>query len=205
MAQRSKSYVAKSVVVTGPKPAKKVAETPITVPKVITSKDLEFDTATASSSDFKDRTDPKYVGPGTWNTIHQRAYKARTHEEQVDFIRFMKDTCHEFPCSICRGHCTKYIQDNPMEDYLDVAVEVDGTKQQLGMFLWSWKFHNTVNNRLRKPIMSWATAVSMYGGHDTGVCSKNCTDADHAEPEPSKPKNFTPIPPKPFKLVSSRK
>lgn len=229
MAQRGKSYVASKVFVTssGAKASdtasKKVAETPLkknstpaaTAPKVITEKDLDLDTATAGPGDFKDRTDPKYVGPGTWNVIHQRAYAARTHEEQLDFIRYMKSTCYGFPCSICRGHCTKYIEDNPMEEYLDVPVELNGTREQLGMFLWAWKFHNAVNSRLRKPIMSWITAIQMFGPVASGVCSKNCTDAaDEHETKPAeskpaeskpKPRNFTPMPAKPFKLVAARK
>jgi len=127
--------------------------------------------------DYKDSTDPKYIGPGVWNTIHKQAYLARTPNQQKQFIVFMKDTCYWFPCKVCRGHCTEYIKNNPLENYLGSTV--DG--QPLGLFVWAWKFHNTVNARLKKPIMSWDTAITLYSESNDKVCSLSCLEADDFE------------------------
>jgi hypothetical protein len=52
----------------------------------------------------------------------------------------------------------------------------------LGLFIWTWKFHNAVNTRLRKPVMSWDTAYSLYSelqNNNNLVCSKTCLQADN--------------------------
>ena len=49
-------------------------------------------------------------------------------------------------------------------------INQDG--EEVGFFKWSWIFHNAVNSRLEKPIISWETALSMYYSNTT--CSKNC-------------------------------
>ena len=134
-------------------------------------------TATATLDQFHDNTDPKYIGPGVWNMIHKRAFKARSISEQKDFIKFMNETCNEFPCTVCRGHCQEYIKNNPLTDYLDTSIDIDGVSMKLGMFLWSWKFHNAVNHRLSKPVMSWDTAYNLYSDSESLVCSKACMNS----------------------------
>ena len=139
--------------------------------------------AVATMDDFKDPTNPKYIGPGTWNTIHRLGVWATTPERQLIFIQVMTEICHGFPCTICRGHCGAYIDTHPMEEYLNILVEIDGQRQPLGMFVWSWKFHNAVNARLRKPIMSWDTAYNMYSDNGAMICSKDCAEADDIPPD----------------------
>lgn len=141
--------------------------------------------ATAGILDFKDPTDPKYIGPGTWNVIHRFAFRARTHNEQLQFIREMKETCYGFPCSVCKNHCTEYIKNHPMDEYLNVLVDINGQKLPLGMFVWTWKFHNAVNARLKKPIMSWDTAYNLYSETESLVCSKNCLEAENIQDDNS--------------------
>lgn len=175
--------------------------------------------ATGIISDYKDYTDPKYVGPGTWNVIHRTAFNAQTHQLQLQFIDNMKLICKGFPCTVCKGHCTKYIEDNPMEEYLDVSIEMEGKKMALGMFIWSWKFHNAVNARpnLNKPIMTWDTAYNLYSGTESLVCSKHCTEVESEKnkdilpsvtPVISKPVTVAPIMPtiqQPFRFISNKK
>lgn len=152
---------------------------------IIDNNELEQNSQGASDINaFRDHTNPKYVGPGTWNVIHRYGFIASDHDSQIVFIKLMKDICNGFPCTICRGHCGEYIKNHPMEEYLDVQVDIDGKKYLLGMFVWSWKFHNAVNTRLRKPIMSWNTAYNLYSGKNNGVCSKDCADADDVDDAP---------------------
>lgn len=148
--------------------------------KVIDVKVLENEPgATALLAQFKDHTDPMYIGPGSWNIIHRRAWMARNPKNQKEFIEFMTDICHHFPCMVCRGHCSEYIENHPMEEYLGVMVKItDDEKLPLGMFIWTWKFHNAVNTRLQKPIMSWDTAYSLYSDSNNLVCSKTCLESD---------------------------
>lgn len=134
--------------------------------------------AVALKDKFKDSTDPKYIGPGTWNVIHRIGKKAITHVKQLEFINMMKDICDDFPCPVCQNHCKEYIKNHPMEDYLDVTINIDGKNLALGMLIWSWKFHNAVNARLNKPIMSWETAYNLYTDTESTVCNKNCAEAD---------------------------
>lgn len=126
------------------------------------------------SLEYKDRTDPKYIGPGTWNVIHTMAYDAKTTIKKNNFIEFMKEIISKkFPCPVCREHCVEYIRDHPLEEYLDVTTNETST----GLFLWTWKFHNAVNARLDKPIMDWNTAVNLYGNSESLICSAACASS----------------------------
>lgn len=161
--------------------------------------------AIALLSSFKDNTDPKYIGPGTWNVIHRRAAKATMRQEQLQFISFMKDVCYNFPCLVCRGHCTEYINNHPIEDYLDAVVDIGGQKLPIGLFVWSWKFHNAVNIRIKKPIMSWLTAYNLYLSPKSTICSKTCQGSDNHDEDTNLSNNTiekqTPV--QRFRLISN--
>lgn len=130
--------------------------------------------AIATIDQYKNHTDPTYVGPGTWSVIHQQAFAAQTPAKQQEFILFMLDVCQKFPCHVCSQHCSEYISSHPMKDFVNTVIDINGEQKQLGMFIWSWKFHNVVNSRLKKPIMSWETAYDLYAGKDSGVCVAAC-------------------------------
>ena len=123
----------------------------------------------------KDITNPRYVGPGTWDVTHREAFHSKTREQQLRFIDFMKRTCKGFPCKECSINCTKYIENHPMEDFLN--------RGELGMFIWSWMFHNTVNTRLGKSSMDFDTAYNRYSGVGNVVCTKGCADEEVENPE----------------------
>lgn len=148
------------------------------VGRTISPADLikELPSATATASQYKDHTDPKYTGPGTWNMLHRLAFKARDSPSQLNYIAVMKETCYGFNCVVCRGHCTEYIKNHPLEEYLGTKITVEGKNLDLGMFVWTWKFHNAVNARLQKPIMSWVTAYNLYSETQNLVCSKSCLE-----------------------------
>lgn len=133
---------------------------------------------TSLSNDFKNITNPEYVGPGSWNIIHRISFKARTRESQLSFIELMKEICYGFPCKVCRGHCNEYIKNHPMEEYIGVTIDINDSSLQLGLFIWTWKFHNAVNKRLNKPIMDWNTAYNFYSETEPTVCSSRCMNSD---------------------------
>ncbi len=147
----------------------------------ITLQQLENESgATATLSDFKEHTDPKYIGPGTWNVIHRMAWNAKTIEKKNVFINLMNEICQGFPCKVCSGHCKEYIINHPMEEYKDIIIDIGGEKEEIGLFIWTWKFHNAVNSRIKKPIMSWDTAYNMYSNSDIMMCSKSCEETEDA-------------------------
>jgi hypothetical protein len=120
---------------------------------------------------YKDHTNPKYTGPGSWNAIHTIAYHARTLKEQQEAINVITNICIYFPCETCRKHAIDYIKENPMEVYLMTKYKEDN-----GIFVWTWKFHNAVNYRIGKHIMSMDLANHLYDTKKTNkICSKDCS------------------------------
>lgn len=152
-----------------------------------------------------DFTNVSRYGPGFWATIHMLAFNANTKSEQKQFMKTMNIIAHQFPCRNCSNHAKEYIKNHPMEDYVT-------DDDHLSMFKWTWKFHNAVNNRLRKEIMSYDMALHIYTqfkiadqmgenlvftnkskGEVKSVCSKECSEAEnfndkHKEKEKSKSK-----------------
>lgn len=131
-------------------------------------------------TDYRDVSDPTYVGPGTWNTIHRLAYAATTLDLQNDFVTTMEEICRTFPCPHCQGHCKQYMIDNPIRKFIGLPVMVNGGEQELGMFLWTFLFHNAVTARVGKnKMMAWETALALYSKvADPNECSKVCKAVD---------------------------
>lgn len=103
--------------------------------------------------------DQQTLGPGQWFTIHKMAKRAVTEEKKRRFVDFMNDVCEEMRCNRCKDHMSVYMKNNSFSPYWNYH-DVDGT--QIGMFKWSWIFHNSVNLRLNKPYIDWDTAKKMY-------------------------------------------
>lgn len=122
----------------------------------------------ATAQSFRDIHDPDYVGAGLWISIH----KATLFLTEDEFIRYVRQLQKNFPCAHCKEHFGRYLQDKPPEKYKTIKIEHKGKVMELGMFLWSWEFHNAVNKRLNKPIMSWDTACQLFIEADD--CSKSC-------------------------------
>lgn len=139
-------------------------------------------------SKFDDVTDPKLSGPPLWYIIHSTSFSAREMESIQSFILTMKNICNNFPCKHCKGHCQDYIKKHPIEKEIDTVIN----GKRLGMFLWSWKFHNAVNQRLNKPIVNFETAYKMYDITDpnNAICSKNCEEAGEISKPPLEEENI---------------
>lgn len=124
-----------------------------------------------SLEDIKRLANPEIVGPGVWFSIHLLAKNASTIAKKDHFIDYMKQLSLDFPCMKCRTHIQAYLKDNPFEPYYTILNE-EG--DDIGLFKWSWAFHNTVNNRLGKPYMEFQTAWDMYSDDSDMVCSQDC-------------------------------
>lgn len=128
----------------------------------------------------KDITNPKYVGPGVWNVIHTVAIHANTAALQKNAIITITFICDNFPCETCRGHAQEYIKKNPLENSL-----MKNQKEELSLFLWTWTFHNAVNYRIGKHIMSKDVALQLYAPN-TGAKDKLCSDECSGESKKKK-------------------
>lgn len=161
--------------------------------------------ATATIENFQNRTKPSYMGPGTWDVIHKKAFKAWSKEDQMDFCVFMREVCTEFNCLECRGHCEKYIEMHPPENLIGKLITHNGKQLPLSMFAWTWKFHNAVSARIGngKPIMKWETAYDIYSTNEISECSEECKAAAHDD-EKSREILEVPAPVKPFKTIGRR-
>ena len=113
-------------------------------------------------------TDPSKIGPGYWQIIHFKARNSDTLKLKQDFIDFMYLLSVEFPCGNCRNHIQKYLKENPFEPFMNLKNEHG---EDIGMFKWSWLFHNAVNIRIHKPYVDWDTAWEMYNTN-----KEICTD-----------------------------
>jgi len=123
--------------------------------------------------DISRLSNPTIVGPGVWFSIHLKARDAVTPDKKKQFIEYIQQLSEEFPCLKCRTHIQEYLSTNPFDDFYTIVNE-DGI--DIGLFKWSWIFHNTVNTRLGKPYMEWETAWSSYNNTDDGdmICSQEC-------------------------------
>lgn len=102
---------------------------------------------------------PPVFGPGVWLSIHILAIDSVNDIAIGFFIAWINKMVYRLPCSTCIKHATDYLSKNPPEPYID-TVNSNGVKN--GMFMWSWKFHNYVNGRLGKEVISFENAYNMY-------------------------------------------
>lgn len=116
-------------------------------------------------------TDPKKIGPGVWSTIHLKAKIALDAVSKEDFVKEMHFHYHYFPCLNCRKHIQEYMDTHPFQPFMTL---IDENGVDVGLFKWSWYFHNAVNKRLGKPYMPWETAYELY--HLAEHQIQPCTD-----------------------------
>jgi hypothetical protein len=90
------------------------------------------------------------LGPGIWFLIHKESLFCQDKNSFIEFIYRLADN---FPCARCKVHFKEYLSENPPEDYV---------RFEDGLFIWSWKFHNSVNKRLKKPVLEYEAALKLY-------------------------------------------
>lgn len=113
---------------------------------------------TSVAHEYSTTTDPKVWGPPFWFTLHVSA--AHYPEEPSSLVKEkIKNRIlaipFELPCVDCRTHANNYIQSRAHE--LDSIVS---SRQNL--FKFYVDFHNKVNERHNKPIMSVNDAYKLY-------------------------------------------
>ena len=51
-----------------------------------------------------------------------------------------------------------------------------GNNSDVGIFMWSFNLHNSVNARLSKPKLDFTTAYNLYKGDVVKVCTSGCEE-----------------------------
>jgi FAD-linked sulfhydryl oxidase len=117
---------------------------------------------------FKNYDDPAYYGPGVWYAIHKIAH-TYNDKRAAKYIRNLIET---FPCIKCRNHAIEYLKLNPIEKSIGKMLNKNGKQLPLGLFVWTWIFHNSVNLRIGKPQMKLSDAIETMEPNE--MCSEMC-------------------------------
>lgn len=115
-------------------------------------------------------SDPKIIGPGVWFAIHTMSMSCSDRESCSFFIQFVKTIVETFPCDNCRKHGKLFIDKNPLEDYVYITNNIG---EHIGMFKWTWEFHNAANSAIGKQKISFEDAWKLYSSTKS-VCTGNC-------------------------------
>jgi hypothetical protein len=110
------------------------------------------------SVNYMNPKDPEVWGPSFWFTLHNGS---------INYPLVANDLCKQrmkqfiigmevmIPCEKCSDHATSYIEKN--WNHLD---EIVSTRDNLFKFFVD--FHNEVNKRYNKPLMSYDEAYKLY-------------------------------------------
>jgi len=115
-------------------------------------------------------------GPGVHHAIKVWA-KRHTHKTMKNFDVFVIAQCEDFGCSKCTPHCKAYIKNHlPSKQKKRTAKTKDGKVVDVTAFEWAVNFHNAVNARIGKPLVSFETAFDAY--YNTNLCIDGDCDGD---------------------------
>jgi hypothetical protein len=116
---------------------------------------------------YTNTSSPKVWGPPLWFTLHNSASKypmspsAIVREKMKNIIIGLPVL---LPCEVCKEHATAYI-----EKYFDQLDEICSTRDNLFKFFVD--FHNKVNERHDKPLMTYETAYKLYNNGTVNIFS----------------------------------
>ena len=102
--------------------------------------------------------EPTVWGPKFWSILHLGTMlypenPSQTYKERMKW--FIWGIPVIIPCDICRDHATAYI--TKRENEINTVVS---SKQELFKFFVD--FHNAVNKRYGKPVLSYEEAYALY-------------------------------------------
>jgi hypothetical protein len=89
-------------------------------------------------------------GPLMWKELHE----ASIHKSLSGFLQFIGPYGKRIPCADCQRHFKQYLYEHPIY-------------QGVNPVKWGIDLHNSVNERLGKPVLSYSEAYSKIGYSDT--------------------------------------
>lgn len=137
------------------------------------------------SNNQKERAlfDSTLDGRGIWNIYNIKAIQAQTEELKNAFFEEMTWLSVNYPCKKCRNHMQKFIQGNPYEMFMYIFK---GNKD-IGCFKFIWSLHNSVNEKLGKPLMDFETAWNLFDPEIIRPCTAGCDDEEEDKQEKKVP------------------
>jgi len=111
-----------------------------------------------STVEYANPRDPRVWGPAFWFTLHNGSvnYPIKASPIWAERMKgFILGMPVMIPCEKCRDHATSHIEAN----YYRLNEIVSGREQLFNFFV---SFHNYVNERYDKPIMSNKDAYDLY-------------------------------------------
>jgi hypothetical protein len=101
--------------------------------------------------------DTLFWGPGLWMALHSMTFNypiTPTEQDKKQYTNFFHSLKYVLPCPACRMHYKKTIE----EKYpIELALDNRDTLSR-----WLVDFHNDVNKRLGKPIVSYDSVKDKY-------------------------------------------
>ncbi len=94
-------------------------------------------------------------GPPTWQLLHCMALKVKetiTLPQLQELKHMIERIVSNLPCPICSSHATSYFKTNHFQRIQTI--------QQLQLFLFL--FHNSVNVRIKKPLITYEEHLLIY-------------------------------------------
>jgi len=116
--------------------------------------------------DYANTGNPEVWGPAMWFSLHNGAARYPNNPSPIWRERmksFIQGLPVMLPCQDCSDHANAFI-----ESRIKFIDNIVGNKQNL--FTFFWEFHNSVNKRLGKRIVSFQEAYNIY--HDNVNVSK---------------------------------
>jgi len=107
-------------------------------------------------------------GPGIWYVIHSLSIEIENEYELEIFKQTLMNIFDTLPCPECKKHANEYYKKNPIDrSLLDLHIEGNYKYDfSIGVFRWTWMFHNFVNQQLEKDLLEFDTALSLYIVHN---------------------------------------
>lgn len=96
-------------------------------------------------------------GPATWKLLHTMVLKINdniTYSQLIDLKNIILRILHNLPCPYCTSHALSYIGSSNYKSINNI--------NDLRVFIFN--FHNNVNKRLNKPIITYEEHVQLYNG-----------------------------------------
>lgn len=112
-------------------------------------------------------SDPNYWGPALWTALHTISFnypEQPTPTERDQYRTFFQSLKHVLPCGKCRTHYA---------EGLDTLLPLEPALRNRDTFSrWLVEFHNSVNQRLGKTLVSYDSVKEKYDAL-SGKCPDN--------------------------------
>lgn len=120
--------------------------------------EVKIDVPLAQTIEHYNNRVPSVWGPRFWFTLHNGAlnYPSLANPLCIERMKnFIIGIPIMLPCETCKEHAISYIEKN--KDYLDYICS-----SRDNLFKFFVDFHNYVNQRQKKPLMSYEDAYKLY-------------------------------------------